>query len=166
MRPDFTKIWGADNAPFTTIEASDYAAGWVFRTGAPPRRVNFDYAMNLQDERSVWLSEQVDLLQAGTLDVFALQSLTPSGYKTIPSGDDLIPDLIIQWGGTPNAPTTDVTANFPIAFPTQCLVFSVSCDYTVGSGQISRQAGTPISKTQFTVRTDGGQAGKFIAVGY
>lgn len=64
MRPDFSLIWGADNAPFTPIEASDYTAGWVFRTGAPPRRVNFDYFQNLSDQRTAWLGEQM-LLAVG-----------------------------------------------------------------------------------------------------
>lgn len=64
MRPDFSLIWGADNAPFTAIEASDYTAGWVFRTGAPPRRVNFDYFQNLSDQRTAWLGEQM-LLAVG-----------------------------------------------------------------------------------------------------
>jgi hypothetical protein len=63
-RPDFSRIWGSDNAPFTPIEASDYAAGWVFRTGAPPRRVNFDYFQNLSDQRTAWLGEQM-LLAVG-----------------------------------------------------------------------------------------------------
>jgi len=63
-RPDFSRVWGSDNAPFTPIEASDYAAGWVFRTGAPPRRVNFDYFQNLSDQRSAWLGEQM-LLAVG-----------------------------------------------------------------------------------------------------
>lgn len=64
MRPDFSLIWGSDNAPFTPIEASDYTAGWVFRTGAPPRRVNFDYFQNLSDQRTAWLGEQM-LLAVG-----------------------------------------------------------------------------------------------------
>jgi hypothetical protein len=63
-RPDFSLVWGADNAPFTAIEASDYTAGWVFRTGAPPRRVNFDYFQNLSDQRTAWLGEQM-LLAVG-----------------------------------------------------------------------------------------------------
>jgi hypothetical protein len=63
-RPDFSRIWGSDNAPFTPIEASDYAAGWVFRTGAPPRRVNFDYFQNLSDQRTAWLGSQM-LLAVG-----------------------------------------------------------------------------------------------------
>jgi hypothetical protein len=63
-RPDFDLVWGSDNAPFTPIEASDYTAGWVFRTGAPPRRVNFDYFQNLSDQRTAWLGEQM-LLAVG-----------------------------------------------------------------------------------------------------
>jgi hypothetical protein len=63
-RPDFSRVWGSNNAPFTPIEASDYAAGWVFRTGAPPRRVNFDYFQNLSDTRHEWLGEQM-LLAVG-----------------------------------------------------------------------------------------------------
>jgi hypothetical protein len=58
-RPDFENVWGSTNAPFTEITDTDYKAGWVFRTGAPPRRVNFDYFQNLSDQRHQWLGEQM-----------------------------------------------------------------------------------------------------------
>lgn len=63
-RPDFSNVWGSTNAPFTAITDTDYKAGWVFRTGAPPRRVNFDYFQNLSDLRHEWLGEQM-LLAVG-----------------------------------------------------------------------------------------------------
>lgn len=63
-RPDFSNVWGSTNAPFTAISETDYKAGWAFRTGAPPRRVNFDYLQNLSDLRHKWLVEQM-LLAVG-----------------------------------------------------------------------------------------------------
>lgn len=95
MRPDFSLIWGADNAPFTAIEASDYTAGWVFRTGAPPRRVNFDYFQNLSDQRTAWLGEQM-LLAVGhewqddvTYDAYAVVRSPVNGqlYRSLSGGN-------------------------------------------------------------------------------
>ena len=95
MRPDFSRIWGSDNAPFTPIEASDYAAGWVFRTGAPPRRVNFDYFQNLSDQRTAWLGEQM-LLAVGhewqddvTYDEYAIVRSPVDGqlYRSMVGGN-------------------------------------------------------------------------------
>lgn len=63
-RPNFSNVWGSTNAPFTAITDTDYKAGWAFRTGAPPRRVNFDYFQNLSDLRHKWLVEQM-LLAVG-----------------------------------------------------------------------------------------------------
>lgn len=95
MRPDFSLIWGSDNAPFTPIEASDYTAGWVFRTGAPPRRVNFDYFQNLSDQRAAWLGEQM-LLAVGhewqddvTYDAYAITRSPIDGqlYRSLVGGN-------------------------------------------------------------------------------
>lgn len=95
MRPDFSLIWGADNAPFTPIEASDYTAGWVFRTGAPPRRVNFDYFQNLSDQRTAWLGEQM-LLTVGhewqpdvTYDTYAIvrSPINDQLYRSLVGGN-------------------------------------------------------------------------------
>lgn len=95
MRPDFSLIWGDDNAPFTPIEASDYTAGWVFRTGAPPRRVNFDYFQNLSDQRTAWLGEQM-LLAVGhewqddvTYDAYAVVRSPVNGqlYRSLAGGN-------------------------------------------------------------------------------
>lgn len=95
MRPDFSLIWGSDNAPFTPIEASDYTAGWVFRTGAPPRRVNFDYFQNLSDQRTAWLGEQM-LLAVGhewqsdiTYDAYAVVRSPVDGqlYRSLVGGN-------------------------------------------------------------------------------
>lgn len=46
----------------------------------------------------------------------ANQSLTPNGFQRIAGG------LILQWGQSPNiADDTEITVNFPIPFPNQCL---------------------------------------------
>jgi hypothetical protein len=94
-RPDFSRVWGSANAPFTSIEASDYAAGWVFRTGAPPRRVNFDYFQNLSDTRHEWLGGQM-LLAVGhewqsdvTYDQYAVTRSPVNGqlYRSLADGN-------------------------------------------------------------------------------
>jgi len=94
-RPDFSKVWGSTNAPFTAITDTDYKSGWVFRTGAPPRRVNFDYFQNLSDLRHEWLGEQM-LLAVGhewqddvTYDAYAITRSPIDGqlYRSLAGGN-------------------------------------------------------------------------------
>jgi microcystin-dependent protein len=94
-RPDFSNVWGSTNAPFTAITDTDYKAGWVFRTGAPPRRVNFDYFQNLSDLRHEWLGEQM-LLAVGhewqddvTYDAYAVVRSPVDGqlYRSLAGGN-------------------------------------------------------------------------------
>lgn len=102
MRPDFDLVWGSDNAPFTPIEASDYTAGWVFRTGAPPRRVNFDYFQNLSDQRTQWLGEQ--MLQAVGHDWQDDVPYNLEAYTRSPVNDKLYKSLdAVNLGNEPSA---------------------------------------------------------------
>lgn len=153
MRPDFSLIWGADNAPFTPIEASDYTAGWVFRTGAPPRRVNFDYFQNLSDQRTAWLGEQM-LLAVGhewqddvTYDAYAVVRSPVNGqlYRSL-VGSNLNNEPSVsgaQWA-------LDVdTLNAPIA----TVAAAGTINLTTGAPDTSRIAisGTGVSINGFTV---------------
>lgn len=124
-RPDFSNVWGSTNAPFTAITDTDYKAGWVFRTGAPPRRVNFDYFQNLSDLRHEWLGEQM-LLAVGhewqsdvtyNLEAYTRSTVNGKLYKSLdavnlgnePSATPLkwreVPDLSVgaSTTGTPGA---------------------------------------------------------------
>lgn len=160
MRPDFSLIWGADNAPFTPIEASDYTAGWVFRTGAPPRRVNFDYFQNLSDQRTAWLGEQM-LLAVGhewqddvTYDAYAITRSPVDGqlYRSL-VGSNLNNEPSVsgsQWAlGV--ADSVDFL-NAPIA----TVAAASTIDLTAGAPGTSQIAisGTGVSINGFTVATD------------
>lgn len=60
-KPDFTLLWGVDRPggiPADVITADNYKLGWQFRAGVPPLTINFDYYQNLNDLRTIWLSEQ------------------------------------------------------------------------------------------------------------
>lgn len=160
MRPDFSQIWGADNAPFTPIEASDYTAGWVFRTGAPPRRVNFDYFQNLSDQRTAWLGEQM-LLAVGhewqddvTYDAYAITRSPVDGqlYRSLVGGNlNNEPSVSgAQWA----LGVTDSVdlINAPIA----TVAAAGTIDLTAGAPDTSQLAisGTGVSINGFTVAAD------------
>lgn len=158
-RPDFSRIWGSDNAPFTPIEASDYAAGWVFRTGAPPRRVNFDYFQNLSDQRSAWLGEQM-LLTVGhewqddvTYDAYAItrspvdgqiyRSLVGSNLNNEPSVS------VAQWAlGLASVPDASETVKGIIELATAAEVLAGvdAVRAVTPAGLAARLATTPFNK--------------------
>lgn len=59
-RPDFTKKWASSRPSIPAISDPDYALGFANYLGAiPPSTDDHDYIMNLQDERAVWLGEQM-----------------------------------------------------------------------------------------------------------
>lgn len=129
MRPDFSLIWGADNAPFTPIEASDYTAGWVFRTGAPPRRVNFDYWQNLSDQRSAWLAGVVDSVR---IDVASASNVDLT---------TVAPDT----RGIRITGTTTITGFTISAGETYSVTFSAALTLTNGLGLVTNRAGNIIT---------------------
>lgn len=64
-RPDFTKTWASSRLSIPTISDPDYAKGFLDYLGSqPPTTDDHDYIMNLQDQRAVWLGEQM-LLAVG-----------------------------------------------------------------------------------------------------
>lgn len=64
-RPDFLKKWASSRPSIPPISDPDYALGFANYLGAiPPSTDDHDYIMNLQDERAVWLGEQM-LLAVG-----------------------------------------------------------------------------------------------------
>ena len=166
-RPDFSLVWGADNAPFTAIEASDYTAGWVFRTGAPPRRVNFDYFQNLSDQRTAWLGEQM-LLAVGhewqddvSYDAYAVVRSPVNGqlYRSL-VGSNLNNEPSVsgsQWAlGV--ADSADLI-NAPIA----TVAAAGAIDLTAGAPGTSQLAvsGTGVSINGFTVAANRAFLAKF-----
>jgi len=58
-KPDFSLLW-ASNRPggLLPISSADFQLGWQYRSGVPPLTINFDYYQNLNDQRTIWLSEQ------------------------------------------------------------------------------------------------------------
>lgn len=64
-RPDFTKTWASSRPSIPAISGPDYALGFASYLGAiPPSTDDHDYIMNLQDQRAVWLGQQM-LLTVG-----------------------------------------------------------------------------------------------------
>lgn len=59
-RPDFLKKWASSRPSIPAISDPDYALGFANYLGAiPPSTDDHDYIMNLQDQRAVWLGEQM-----------------------------------------------------------------------------------------------------------
>lgn len=59
-RPDFLKTWASSRTSIPEISDPDYALGFASYLGAiPPSTDDHDYIMNLQDQRAVWLGEQM-----------------------------------------------------------------------------------------------------------
>lgn len=59
-RPDFLKTWASSRPSIPAISDPDYALGFANYLGAiPPSTDDHDYIMNLQDQRAVWLGEQM-----------------------------------------------------------------------------------------------------------
>jgi len=64
-RPDLTKTWASSRLSIPAISDPDYAKGFLDYLGSqPPTTDDHDYIMNLQDQRAVWLGEQM-LLAVG-----------------------------------------------------------------------------------------------------
>lgn len=76
-RPDFTKKWAGSRPSIPEISAPDYALGFAAYLGAqPPTTDDHDYIMNLQDERAIWLSKQVDPLRVNVATASTVNLLT------------------------------------------------------------------------------------------
>lgn len=59
-RPDFLKKWASSRVSIPAISDPDYALGFAAYLGSqPPTTDDHDYIMNLQDQRAVWLGEQM-----------------------------------------------------------------------------------------------------------
>lgn len=95
-RPDFLKTWASSRLSIPTISDPDYALGFANYLGAiPPSTDDHDYIMNLQDQRAVWLGEQM-LLAVGhqwqsdvTYDAYAVTRSPVDGqlYRSLVGGN-------------------------------------------------------------------------------
>jgi hypothetical protein len=86
----------------------------------------------------------------------------PSGYQFLPGG------IVLQWGLAPaTGQSANFTYDFPIPFPTECFVIFSEANYALYVGTDSYTQGTAIvSRTQFTITQDYGQAQFWFAIGH
>lgn len=83
-----------------------------------------------------------------------------SGYQRLPGG------LILQWQGVSITGNVDLTASFPIAFPTGVLSVHATGDYTPGSGGQAYYNVGVISLSQFVLRATSSIASRIFSIGY
>jgi len=86
----------------------------------------------------------------------------PNGYQFLPGG------IVLQWGLAPaTGQSANFTYTFPIAFPNECFVIFSEANYALYVGTDSYTQGTGIvSRTQFTITQDYGQAQFWFAIGW
>jgi hypothetical protein len=86
----------------------------------------------------------------------------PNGYQFLPGG------IVLQWGLAPaTGQSANFTYDFPIAFPNECFVIFSEANYALYVGTDSYTQGTGIvSRTQFTITQDYGQAQFWFAIGW
>lgn len=86
----------------------------------------------------------------------------PNGYQFLPGG------IVIQWGLAPaTGQSANFTYDFPTPFPNECFVIFSEANYALYVGVDSYTQGTGIvSRTQFTITQDYGQAQFWFAIGW
>lgn len=93
---------------------------------------------------------------AAKFSASGMQSLTTNGYQKLPGG------LILQWGFID---TITRTVNFPIPFPTACLVATSGITGTSGNAATWSQMRITFTNTQITGGANG-DSFMYIALGY
>ena len=131
-------------------------AGWINTTSGNTTGTITDFYVNTNDGYIRKATKAHALSQLGAL-ADSGKSLSQNGYQKLSNG------LIIQWGISPNSSSNSST-NFPISFPNQCFMVTVTRTLTTNNNYAALV--DAFNTSTFYWQNNAASRISFIAIGY